>query len=68
MEFELAYYDSAIERCNHYTTRTPPGVPVAPGDKLSLAKQVLPGEKTLKPGDKLRMVEPQRVPDKPKPN
>ena len=24
LEFELAYYDSAIHRFNHYTTRTPP--------------------------------------------
>ena len=23
-EFELAYYDSAVQRFNHYTTRTPP--------------------------------------------
>ena len=30
-EYELAYYDSALHRFNHYTTRTPPfysGVPV----------------------------------------
>ena len=24
LEFELAYYDSAVHRFNHYTTRTPP--------------------------------------------
>ena len=24
LEYELAYYDSAVHRCNHYTTRTPP--------------------------------------------
>ena len=24
LEYELAYYDSAIHRFNHYTTRTPP--------------------------------------------
>ena len=24
LENELAYYDSAVHRCNHYTTRTPP--------------------------------------------
>ena len=24
MEYELAYYDSAVHRFNHYTTRTPP--------------------------------------------
>ena len=24
LEFELAYYDFAIHRFNHYTTRTPP--------------------------------------------
>ena len=23
LEYELAYYDSAVHRCNHYTTRTP---------------------------------------------
>ena len=23
LEYELAYYDSAFHRCNHYTTRTP---------------------------------------------
>ena len=22
-EYELAYYDSTVHRCNHYTTRTP---------------------------------------------
>ena len=25
LEYELAYYDSAVHRFNHYTTRTPPG-------------------------------------------
>ena len=25
MEFELAYYDSAVHRFNHYNTRTHPG-------------------------------------------
>ena len=25
LEYELAYYDSAVNRFNHYTTRTPPG-------------------------------------------
>ena len=25
LENELAYYDSAVRRFNHYTTRTPPG-------------------------------------------
>ena len=24
LEYELAYYDSAVNRFNHYTTRTPP--------------------------------------------
>ena len=24
LEYELAYYDSAVHRFNHYTTRTPP--------------------------------------------
>ena len=24
LEYELAYYDSAVRRFNHYTTRTPP--------------------------------------------
>ena len=24
LEFELTYYDSAVHRFNHYTTRTPP--------------------------------------------
>ena len=24
MEFEIDYYDSAVHRFNHYTTRTPP--------------------------------------------
>ena len=24
LEFELAYYDSAVQRFNQYTTRTPP--------------------------------------------
>ncbi len=24
LEFELAYYDSAVQRFNHYTTRMPP--------------------------------------------
>ena len=24
LEFELAYYDSAVQRFNHYTTKTPP--------------------------------------------
>ena len=24
LEYELAYYDSAVYRFNHYTTRTPP--------------------------------------------
>ena len=24
LEYELAYYDSAVQRFNHYTTRTPP--------------------------------------------
>ena len=24
LEYELAYYDSAVDRFNHYTTRTPP--------------------------------------------
>ena len=24
LEFELAYYDSAVHRFNHYTTRSPP--------------------------------------------
>ena len=28
LEYELAYYDSAVHRFNHYTTRTPP--PMAP--------------------------------------
>ena len=26
LEYELAYYDSAVNRFNHYTTRTPPAV------------------------------------------
>ena len=26
LEFELAYYDSAVHRFNHYTTRTPPSL------------------------------------------
>ena len=26
LEFELAYYDSAVHRFNHYTTRTPPNL------------------------------------------
>ena len=26
LEFEIAYYDSAVHRFNHYTTRTPPQV------------------------------------------
>ena len=26
LEFELAYYDSAVHRFNHYTTKTPPDV------------------------------------------
>ena len=26
LEYELAYYDSAVHRFNHYTTRTPPGI------------------------------------------
>ena len=25
LEYELAYYESAVHRFNHYTTRTPPG-------------------------------------------
>ena len=24
LKYELAYYDSAVDRFNHYTTRTPP--------------------------------------------
>ena len=24
LEYELTYYDSAVQRFNHYTTRTPP--------------------------------------------
>ena len=28
LEFELAYYDSAVHRFNHYTTRTPPLIPL----------------------------------------
>ena len=26
LEYELAYYDSAVHRFNHYTTRTPPNM------------------------------------------
>ena len=26
LEYELAYYDSAVHRFNHYTTRTPPDI------------------------------------------
>ena len=28
LEYELAYYDSAVQRFNHYTTRTPPRLDV----------------------------------------
>ena len=26
LEYEIAYYDSAVHRFNHYTTRTPPQI------------------------------------------
>ena len=37
LEYELAYYDSAVHRFNHYTTRTPPIVarPGTPFTSLS---------------------------------
>ena len=28
LEYELAYYDSAVHRFNHYTTKTPPAHPI----------------------------------------
>ena len=33
LEYELAYYDSAVHRFNHYTTRTPPIMLVREGDR-----------------------------------
>ena len=30
LEYELAYYDSAVHRFNHYTTRTPPQLGTVP--------------------------------------
>ena len=36
MEFELAYYDSAVHRFNHYTTRTPQD----PSGRLRLRRQL----------------------------
>ena len=28
LEYELAYYDDAVNRINHYTTRTPPQIDI----------------------------------------
>ena len=38
LEYELAYYDSAVHRFNHYTTRTPP--PIF-GEKIQWKKKRL---------------------------
>ena len=36
LEYELAYYDSAVQRFNHYTMRTPPGM-----GELKISTQIL---------------------------
>ena len=38
LEYELAYYDSAVHRFNHYTTRTPPMTTSVTNEYTSLQK------------------------------
>ena len=41
LEYELAYYDSAVHRFNHYTTRTPPSICIAQPLMLHAERRVL---------------------------
>ena len=36
LEYELAYYDSAVHRFNHYTTRTPPHISICGDNKIGV--------------------------------
>ncbi len=55
LEFELAYYDSAVQRVNHYTTRTPLWKSEE-GSRLYDHSIVKIGEDTEKsPGDLMRL-------------
>ena len=40
LEYELAYYDSAVHRFNHYTTRTPPTIKIVHNYKSDLTDKM----------------------------